>query len=273
MRRAILLLAQSALTILAAGGVAGAVINGEPDTGEDAHPYVGALVTDFAEEDDTEPVLLPVCTGTLISPIIFLTAGHCTGNIIDNDLPTFVSFDQSFDQNSELIAGTPYTHPEFCLECAPGLKGFARFDVGIVVLDGPVEMSTYGRLPEAGLADDLPKGQRLTVVGYGASGFDVGGGPPQEIRPDVRNRATVRLINTNSVVSNMFLKTSGASRGRGGEGPFSGDAWAPLFLPDEMTVVAVAAFGHASCTGPGYYQRVDLPLVLSWINEEFGESL
>lgn len=273
MRRAILLLALTALTILAAGGVAGAIINGEPDTGEDAHPYVGALVTDFAEEDDTEPVLLPDCTGTLISPRIFLTAGHCTDYIIDNDLPTFVSFDQSFDQNSELIAGTPYTHPEFCLGCAPGVKRFDRYDVGIVVLDRPVEMSTYGQLPEAGLAEDLPKGQRLTVVGYGASGFDVGGGPPQQIHPDVRYRATVRLINTNSVVSNMFLKTSGASMGRGGEGPCFGDAGAPLFLPDEMTVVAVAAFGNGMCTGPGYYQRVDLPLVLSWINEEFGELL
>ena len=61
MRRAILLMAPTALTILATGRVAGAVITRDPDTGEDAHPCVGALVTDFAEEGDTGPVLLPVC--------------------------------------------------------------------------------------------------------------------------------------------------------------------------------------------------------------------
>jgi hypothetical protein len=44
MRRVELVLATMALTILLAGGVAQAIINGEPDTGPKAHPYVGALV-------------------------------------------------------------------------------------------------------------------------------------------------------------------------------------------------------------------------------------
>jgi hypothetical protein len=37
--------------------------------------------------------------------------------------------------------------------------------------------------------------------------------------------------------------------------------------------VAVTAFGNGMRTGPGYYQRVDLPLVLGWIYGEFGELL
>jgi hypothetical protein len=45
MRRVVLVLATMALAILLAGGVARAIINGEPDRGPDAHPYVGALVT------------------------------------------------------------------------------------------------------------------------------------------------------------------------------------------------------------------------------------
>ena len=43
---------------------AGAIINGEPD-GND-HPYVGMTFNDEF-----------VCSGTLISPTVFLTAGHC----------------------------------------------------------------------------------------------------------------------------------------------------------------------------------------------------
>jgi hypothetical protein len=72
MRRAALLLATMALAIMLAGGVARAIINGEPDKGPNAHPYVGAFVAKVEGE------LEFVCSGTLISPKVFLTAGHCT---------------------------------------------------------------------------------------------------------------------------------------------------------------------------------------------------
>jgi hypothetical protein len=45
MRRVVLVLATMALAIVLAGGVAQAIINGEPDRGPNAHPYVGALVS------------------------------------------------------------------------------------------------------------------------------------------------------------------------------------------------------------------------------------
>jgi hypothetical protein len=44
-RAAVLLMATMTLGLLLAGGVAQAIINGEPDRGPNAHPYVGALVT------------------------------------------------------------------------------------------------------------------------------------------------------------------------------------------------------------------------------------
>jgi len=72
MRRVVLVLATMALAIMLAGGVAQAIINGEPDRGPKAHPYVGAYVAKFKGEHR------PVCSGTLISPKVFLTAGHCT---------------------------------------------------------------------------------------------------------------------------------------------------------------------------------------------------
>jgi hypothetical protein len=45
MRRVVLVLATMALATLLAGGVAQAIINGDPDRGPNAHPYVGALVS------------------------------------------------------------------------------------------------------------------------------------------------------------------------------------------------------------------------------------
>jgi len=136
--------------------------------------------------------LLPVCSGTLISPKVFLTAGHCTQFEIKKNRPAYVSFDPTYKLgSSRLIKGTPYLHPKYCLpnpedkvDCAPEVPTEAlvfreqRYDVGVVVLEEPVRMATYGALPDAGLVDTLKEGQRLTAVGYGATGFDIGGDPP-----------------------------------------------------------------------------------------------
>src|SRR5215204_4859510 len=162
MRRVVLVLATMALAILLAGGVAQAIINGEPDRGPNVHPYVGAYVAKL------EGDLRPVCSGTLISPRVFLTAGHCTQFEIERDRPAYVSFDPTYKPGaSKLIKGTPYLHPKACLMAKDCLAyPIGRYDVGVVVLKEPVRKATYGALPAAGLADTLKEGQRLTAVGY-----------------------------------------------------------------------------------------------------------
>ena len=99
MRRVVLVLATVALAILLACGVAQAIINGEPDRGSNAHPYVGAYVAKEAGK------LRPVCSGTLISPKVFLTAGHCTKVEIEKDRPAYVSFDPTYKTGSSRLVG------------------------------------------------------------------------------------------------------------------------------------------------------------------------
>ena len=283
MRRAVLLLATMALAILLAGGVAHAIINGEPDRGPNAHPYVGALVS-VPTSGEFKGQRIPICSGTLLSARVFLTAGHCTDTIVERGLPTYVSLDPTYEVGSSKVRrGTPHTHPKFCIptleditDCTPELPEIlalprdARYDVGVVVLDEPVSMATYGALPEAGLVDTLDEGQRLIVVGYGTTGFDIGSEPPLQPQPAVledRYRATVRLLNTENLdVGERFVKTMGIGIRGGGEGACYGDSGGPLFVADQQTIVGVTSFGTVPlCRGAGYYQRMDLSGVFSWV--------
>jgi secreted trypsin-like serine protease len=78
----------------------------------------------------------------------------------------------------------------------------------------------------------------------------------------------VRVLKTKPAVGDMFVKTTGVSLiKRQGEGTCSGDSGGPLFLPDQETIVSVTSWGFTvpPCTGPGYYQRMDLPGVLKWV--------
>src|SRR5215217_9662814 len=222
-RRVVLVLVTMALAILLACGMAQAIINGEPDRGSNAHPYVGALVS-VPPSGEFKGQRIPICSGTLISPKVFLTAGHCTDFLIRKDLPTYVSFDPTYKPGaSQVISATSYLHPRFCVsedkaDCAPAgrpeivpsLLRDIRYDVGVAVLEKPVRMATYGALPDAGLVDTLKEGQRLTVVGYGTRGFDLISKPPLQPQPrplDKRYRASVRLLNTkNPAIGEMFVK-------------------------------------------------------------------
>jgi Trypsin len=283
MRRVVLVLATMALAILLATGVAQAVINGEPDRGPDAHRFVGALVT-VPPSGEFKGQRIPVCSGTLISPRVFLTAGHCTDFLTKEDLPTYVSFDPTYKPKaSKALKATPHTHPKFCFpspegkgECTPperpeivgSLAREIRYDVGVAVLEEPVRMASYGALPVAGLVDTLEVGQRLTAVGYGATGYEIGGESPrpQLVYPEDRNSATVRLLDTSDALSDMFVKTTGVNFINGkGEGFCKGDSGGPLFVPDQQTIVGVTSFGYRGCRGPGFYQRTDLPVVLKWV--------
>jgi hypothetical protein len=142
LRKLLVLLAAVAALVVAASP-AHAILYGQPDNNE--HPYVG-VIRFFDEEGN----YLHRCTGTLISPTVVLTAGHCTFGTASAE----AWFTETAPSTAEVLSGNytrgitgeTYTHPDY--------DDFATFpntsDVGIVVLDQRVRLSTYGSLPTVG---------------------------------------------------------------------------------------------------------------------------
>lgn len=280
MKKVSLAITLAIVLALSAIGMAGAITNGEPDAGR--HPYVALLV--FGEETDEGFVPLWRCSGSLIGPDVILTAGHCT----DGADSARVWFDEgpipfgTWDPNTNPTcagetgypctgdaSGTPYTNPDYCSECGNGLPGFAYRDVGVVVLTEPVPttlVDEYAQLPTAGLVDTLENKTDLDNVGYGVQERLRGGGPPVWAGLRVRLYAPSELIAANFVHSDEFIRVSlNASQGKGGT--CFGDSGGPNLLGGTDTVLAVNSYvTNYNCAGVGYSSRIDIPVVLAWIN-------
>jgi hypothetical protein len=268
------------ILVLGTAGIAGAITNGEPDNGR--HPYVGLLVFDYAPGAPGWR-----CSGALIAPDVVLTAGHCT----DGAVAARIWFDEdvTYDNipfplypyggpGSGAIEGTPYTNPKYRSEENPygggnGLPAFSYRDVGIVVLDEPVDVGGTAELPEAGLIDTLKNKTDVDLVGYGVQvqaqipGNQLPQPPPYNrwTGPRVRLYAPSQVVSGNFVFSPEYLRLS-MNPGGGSGGTCFGDSGGPDLLGGTDTVLAVNSFvTNINCSGVGYSSRVDIPEVLDWI--------
>jgi hypothetical protein len=265
MKRLLALLAVVAPTLLVAAP-AQAVTNGQPDNGR--HPYVGLAVFDTLVAGQPAPSWR--CSGTLLSPTVFLVAGHCT----DGAVRARVWLSEDVRNNTEYpnggatsYEGTPYTYPGYCNSpCGSGLPEFAHFDVGVIVLSEPVPtsvVSRYGQLPTADLVDTLATGTDVAIVGYGVQVNQRGGGTPVWTGPRVRLYAPTEVFGGQERTGDEFLKLR-ANPGGGSGGTCFGDSGGPILLGD--VVLAVNSFvTNNNCTGVTYAARVDLAPVLAWI--------
>ena len=258
MRRSLLLFATMTLAVLLASGVAGAITYGQPDNNR--HPYVGALVV-----SDEDGQMFTACSGTLISPTIFLTAAHCVVGL-ERFQWTFegITFDSTFDPaSSDVISGTPHAHPLFEREAA------YFHDIAVIELNSDVTELGYGVLPTVGLLDELNqdrglRGQEFTSVGYGFQErtHDPGSGPPAYGTEEVRLFST-QLFRT--LTKNHLKLSQNPALGYGGT--CYGDSGGPIFLggPSSNQLVALTSTGDAVCTATSVNYRLDSPEALAFL--------
>jgi V8-like Glu-specific endopeptidase len=247
--------------VLATVGAAHAVTDGELD-GE-GHPHVGLMI---AQDGKGNPLWR--CSGTLISPTLFLTAGHCTESPakhveiwFDADVESGIA-DNGYPYNGE-VGGTPYTHPSY------DPNAFYLYDLGVVVLDKQVKKETYGTLPQLNELDrfESQRGQQdvtFTAVGYGLQESFPDAASWKENNQRVRMVAYPKLnqINTGLTGDFSLLLSNNAHTG----GTCFGDSGGPNFIGTSNVIAGVTSFGmNGTCAGTGGVYRVDRADDLDWL--------
>jgi Trypsin len=265
-RRLMLLVTMLALLAVAIPP-AGAITNGELDG--DGHPHVVLILMEVAGVPAFR------CSGTLIAPTFVLTAGHCTNGFPDEDFSGMRIFlDSDVDGGRGITNNYPFgggntveakrwaAHPLY--ETAP----FFVHDVGMIELEDPVYLDTYGTLPAIDSLDKLAtkrglQNQTFTAVGYGL----------QQINPVFVQGARVRMVahpKLNMINAPGFtgdfslLLSNNHSTG----GTCFGDSGGANFLGDSNVVAAVTSFGiNGNCAGTGGVFRTDRENVQEFIHD------
>jgi len=248
---------------------AAAVTDGRLD-GDD-HPAVMLLLM----EVDGQPAFR--CSGTLIAPTYFLTAGHCAG------APGEFSGMRVFTE-SDVQAGIgttnnyPYTgpnsveavrwaaHPDY-----PNAPFFVH-DVGMVELAAPINLSEYGTLPSAGEFDawQTRRGQNdvwFTSVGYGLQASFPDAAAWKDEASRTRYVANPKLLQINApgfTGDYSLLLSNNANTG----GTCFGDSGGPNFVRGTTEIAGVTSFGiNGNCAGTGGVFRLGRQNVLDFIND------
>ena len=237
---------------------AGAITFGELDG--DRHPNVGALVV-FNEEMG---VFRSICSGTLVSETVFLTAAHCVMDLpasgVDPD-EVWVTFDPVFEQSSILYPATYYSYPGSWHDMSDPK------DLAVLVLDEPINNITPALLPPEGLLDQLKdagslKDQKFVAVGYGRVRDDKTGGFHNLYRDPKRRFVEQTFL----ALTQSWLKIS-MNPSTGDGGTCYGDSGGPHFLGDTSMVMAVTVTGDAPCRATDVDYRLDTPVARAFLGQ------
>jgi hypothetical protein len=250
------------LALATSGKLAFAITQATPDQ-ENIYSNVGLFAVDGGEPD-----LWIGCSGTLISPTVFLTAAHCMNWLIGTEFPIYVTLDNFIYEgragNSWIRATDFFVHPRF------GHDQANLYDLAVIILEKELVGVTPATLTTAGLLDELSAHGGLThtdfiSAGYGAQA-DWEKGPPQFFWDGWRNYASAPIMAL--TLTQIYLNIN--EHATGGGGACYGDSGGPIFLPMGNTKILVGVTSLRSdrpCRAMTTYYRIDTPWSRDWLGQ------
>jgi secreted trypsin-like serine protease len=248
------------LVVFLTAGAAFGITYGELDGNR--HPAVGGMI----RLRPSDNALRLVCSGSLISPTVFLTASHCTAFVESTgQKDIWVTFDSSFDSSSKLLHGTMHTNPLF------NQRQSDSQDIAVIVLDKPVSGITPVSLPPAGLLDQMKangtlNGTLFTSVGYGTQ-------EPQQAPGGIQNAFDAQrrfaVGEFDALTPNWLRISQNVHTGDGGT--CSGDSGGPQFLGagrnETDTQVSITITGDLFCYATNVDYRLDTPSARAFLDD------
>ena len=232
------------------------IVNGVP-TGS-SFGNVGAVMFDFNSDGlDADDWF---CSGSLISPTVFLTAAHCL-QFLPSNAQVYVTFAPSAAEGvSSAIPATA-----FHFDPLYGHDAANPHDVGVVILPSeatrgiaPLKLPPAGYLDQATAKNGL-KDAKFINVGYGGDATTTG-------KPII----TYDGVRRSSISSYMALEANWlwlhmtAANGNGGD--CFGDSGGPkLLVSNPSMVLALVVTGDAVCRATTKDYRVDSPTARAFL--------
>jgi hypothetical protein len=243
MKRRLLVIAMTVLAALIVALPAFAITYGQADGNR--HPNVGALVGTFSGQT------YPYCSGTLVSPTVFVTAAHCDISAeMGGSQRVTVMFAEKYSSKARLYAGTFYPDPQYnAAQSDP-------HDLAVVVFDKPISGLPFSKLPTLNSLANLPHDQAFTAVGYGGQEVLNQPGGPVNGYLDAREFAVSTLNSTNPA----WLRLS-QNQATGDGGTCYGDSGGPNFLgagsSETKILAATTITGDMLCKATNVVYRLD----------------
>lgn len=239
------------------------IVNGAPTGG--LYPSVGALLFDWWEPLGVLNGDDQWCTGSLVSPTVFVTAAHC---VVGPNTPPGTQFYVSFApdllaKNVKFLQATGYASDPLYGQSVANLHDLAVVFLSASSTKGltPLQLPTAGELDRLNAQNAL-ESALFVNVGYGSSATRTG--PPAFPWDGKRNMSKSEFMALQPHWLGLLMNTSATGEG----GDCYGDSGGPKFLDgNPNTIYATVTSGDVPCRATTWDWRLDTPEARAFLGQ------